>query len=178
MQSLPKASKALSAHDCAWELLDASPPMTWHIRRAMREHRGGLSMPQFRAMVKIYNDPRTSLSCVADHVGLSLPTTSRIVAGLVEKGFLKRGGCTKDRRQCALGITLRGQAVLNAAWSAAQQSMAAELEQFTPSQRAAVADAMRVVKRAFGSLGLPRDNGKSDEAKDRNGIIVNGNDDS
>jgi DNA-binding MarR family transcriptional regulator len=166
MQSLPKASKALSALDCAWELLDASPPMTWHIRRAMREYRGGLSMPQFRAMVKIYNDPSTSLSCVADHVGLSLPTTSRIVTGLVEKGFLKRGGCSKDRRQCALGITARGQAVLNSAWSAAQQSMARELEHFTPRERAAVADAMRVIKQVFGSLGLPRDNGKCQNGKD------------
>jgi DNA-binding MarR family transcriptional regulator len=161
MQSLQRASRKTSAKDCAWELLDAAPPVMWHIRKVMRDHRGGLSMPQFRAMVKIANDPSTSLSCVAEHLALSLPTTSRIVTGLVEKGFLKRAGCAEDRRQCSLGITARGQAVLNSAWSVAQKSMAEELDKFSPAQRAAVADAMRVIKTAFGSLGLPR-NGKMD----------------
>ncbi len=157
MQSLRNATKRLSALDCAWELLDAAPPVVWHIRRVMRKHRSGLSMPQFRAMVKIANNPSVSLSCVAEHVGLSLPTTSRIVSGLVDKGILKREGCTEDRRQCLLGLTPRGQSVLHNAWAAAQQSMAEELEQFSPGDRAAVAKAMRVIKKVFGSLGLPRE---------------------
>jgi DNA-binding MarR family transcriptional regulator len=98
MQSLSQTSKRSSVTSCAWELLDALPPVMWSIRKAMRSHRGGLSMPQFRAMVMIRNEPDTSLSTVADHLALSLPTTSRIVTGLVEKGFLKRGGCAGVRR--------------------------------------------------------------------------------
>jgi DNA-binding MarR family transcriptional regulator len=157
MQSLPKATKRLSAQDCAWELLDAAPPVVWHIRRAMRKHRSGLSMPQFRAMVKIANKPSVSLSCVAEHVGLSLPTTSRIVSGLVDKGLLKREDSSEDRRQCLLGLTPRGLGVLHTAWAAAQQSMAEELQAFSSSDRAAVAQAMRVIKKVFGALGLPRE---------------------
>jgi DNA-binding MarR family transcriptional regulator len=156
MQSLSAATKRSSAKDCAWELLDAGPPMMWHIRKSMRGHRAGLSMPQFRAMVKISNEPSVSLSCVAEHLAFSLPTTSRIIAGLVDKGFLKRQGNTDDRRQMSLGITSRGQLVLSAAWSAAQESMAAELKRYTPQQRAKVAEAMRLVKGLFGSLGLPQ----------------------
>jgi len=155
MQSLSHASKSASASDCAWEMLDAAPPMMWHIRRSMKNHRGELSMPQFRAMVIIANRPDVNLSCVAENMALSLPTTSRIVAGLVNKGFLKRNDSTADRRKMSLGITARGQSVLSGAWSAAQKSMAAELEQFTPSQRVAVAQAMQLVKKLFGSLGLP-----------------------
>ncbi len=136
-------------------MLDAAPPMMWHIRRSMKNHRGELSMPQFRAMVIIANRPDVNLSCVAENMALSLPTTSRIVAGLVNKGFLKRNDSTADRRKMSLGITARGQSVLSGAWSAAQKSMAAELEQFTPSQRVAVAQAMQLVKKLFGSLGLP-----------------------
>jgi DNA-binding MarR family transcriptional regulator len=155
MQSLSNASKSASASDCAWEMLDAAPPMMWHIRRSMKNHRGELSMPQFRAMVIIANRPDVNLSCVAENMALSVPTTSRIVAGLVNKGFLKRNDSTADRRKMSLGITARGQSVLSGAWSAAQKSMAAELEQFTPSQRVAVAQAMQLVKKLFGSLGLP-----------------------
>jgi len=144
--------------DCAWEMLDAGPPMMWHIRRVMREHRRGLSMPQFRAMVMIANRPCMSLSCVAEHLALSLPTTSRIITGLVNKGLLKRQGCADDRRQVSLGITGRGQAVLTKAWSAAQQSMAAELKRFTPKQRATLIQGMQMVKQMFGPLGLPARN--------------------
>jgi DNA-binding MarR family transcriptional regulator len=154
MQSLSLATKKSSAMDCARELLDAAPPMMWHIRRAMRQHRGGLSMPQFRAMVYISNKPCISLSGVAEHLAFSLPTTSRIITGLVNKGFLKRQGCAEDRRQMSLGITSRGQAVLSGAWGAAQQSVAVELKQFTPQQRAELANGMRMVKQMFGSLGL------------------------
>lgn len=118
-------------------------------------------MPQFRAMVLIYNEPKSCLSAVAEHLDLSLPTTSRIVTGLVDRGFLNRRGCTEDRRQCSLGITGRGLAVLTSAWSVAQQSMSEQLQQFSPAQRAAVADAMKVVKQVFGSLGLPPGNGRA-----------------
>lgn len=136
-------------------MLDAAPPMMWHIRRSMRQHRKGLSMPQFRAMVMIANEPEKSLSCVAEHLALSLPTTSRIIQGLVNKGFLKRHDSTDDRRKMVLGITAKGQAVLNVAWSAAQKSMAAELERYSPKDRATISQAMRMVKGIFGALGLP-----------------------
>jgi DNA-binding MarR family transcriptional regulator len=154
MQSLSLATKRSSAMDCALELLDGGPPLVWHIRRVMRGHRRGLSVPQFRAMVMIANQPCVSLSCVAEHLALSLPTTSRIISGLVNKGFLKRQGCADDRRQVSLGITSRGQAVLTGAWSAAQKSMAQELKQLSPQQRAAITDAMQMVKQVFGSLGV------------------------
>ncbi len=140
--------------DCAGELLDAAPPMMWYIRRAMRSHRQGLSMPQFRAMVMISNQPSVSLSCVAEHLAMSLPTTSRIITGLVNKGFLKREDSAQDRRQMSLGITARGQAVLSGAWAAAQEGMAGELKQFSSQDRATIVDAMQMVKKMFGSLGL------------------------
>ncbi len=112
-------------------------------------------MPQFRALVMIANEPETSLSEVADHLALSLPTTSRIVTGLVKQGLLKRSDCVEDRRQLSLGITSRGQGVLNTSWAAAQQSIAKELEEFNPQQRATIVAAMQVVKKMFGALGLP-----------------------
>jgi DNA-binding MarR family transcriptional regulator len=154
MQSLSVATKKSSAKECALELLDAAPPVVWHIRRVMQGHRSGLSVPQFRAMVMIANQPCISLSYVAENLALSLPTTSRIVTGLVNKGFLKRQPCADDRRQMSLGITSRGRSVLSGAWSAAQQSMADELEHFTPKQRASLVDAMQMVKKVFGSMGV------------------------
>ena len=103
----------------------------------------------------ISNEPDTSLSEVADHLALSLPTTSRIVTGLVKQGLLKRSDSVEDRRQLSLGITARGQGVLNISWAAAQESMAKELQPFNAKQRATIVAAMQIVKQMFGALGLP-----------------------
>ena len=144
-----------SAERCAWELLDAVPPLMWHIRRSMRSFRRGLSMPQFRAMVLIANEPAVSLSVVADHLALSLPTTSRMVSGLVGKGLLTRVDSVTDRRQVSLGVTARGRSVLDAAWTGTGRELAGHLAAVPADRRAAVVAAMGVVRDLFGSLGLP-----------------------
>ncbi len=156
MQRLaPVAGGGSSAERCAWELLDVVPPLMWHIRRSMRSFRRGLSMPQFRAMVLLANRPDVSLSAVADHLALSLPTTSRMVSGLVGKGLLSRQGSTTDRRQVSIGVTPKGRAVLDAAWSGTGQELADHLRAVPADRRAAVVAAMCVVRELFGSLGLP-----------------------
>ena len=137
----------------------------WHIRREMRTQRHGLSMPQFRALVLIDAEPAVCLSAVADHLALSLPTTSRIVTGLVNKGFLRRTESRADRRQLSLGITSRGQTVLNAARAAAWRSMTAELSALKPSEIAAVTAAAKMVKKIFGSLGLPAEKPRMPKSK-------------
>jgi DNA-binding MarR family transcriptional regulator len=155
MQSLSDATKLTPVDECAWELLDAVPPLIWFIRRQMRSQRKGLSVPQFRALARVEKQPSASLSVVADHLGVSLPTASRIVGGLVTKGLVRRTGCPQDRRQLSLIITARGQAVRTAAWRATQDQLAREVQRFTPAQRATVSQAMRILKKTFGSLVRP-----------------------
>jgi DNA-binding MarR family transcriptional regulator len=138
-----------------WEVLDAAPPLMWFIRRAMRAHRRGLSMPQFRALVMIANQPSVCLSEVAENLALSLPTASRIVSGLVTQGLLTRKDCADDRRQVSIVITTKGQAVLDASYAATQKELSTALSGFTPAQRTAVIEGMRLLKGVFGPLGLP-----------------------
>jgi DNA-binding MarR family transcriptional regulator len=156
MQSFAPASGGVTAERCAWELLDAVPPLMWHIRRTLRGFRGGLSMPQFRALVMIANQPDASLSAVAEHLALSLPTTSRMVSGLVGQGLLKRCDSATDRRQVALGVTARGRSVLDTAWSATGRELAGHLGGVPAERMLAVVEAMGVVRELFGSLGLPQ----------------------
>ena len=114
-------------------------------------------MPQFRAMVLIANEPNASLSAVAEHLALSLPTTSRLVSGLVDKGLLARHGCPTDRRQVSLGVTASGRGVLDAAWSGTGLALAERLRDVPSDRRAAVVAAAGVIRELFGSLGLPPD---------------------
>ena len=155
MQSLRDTIDGGAAQKCAREILDGVPPVVWFIRKEMRVHRKKLSLAQFRALVLIYRQPGASLSAVAEHVGSSLPTASRIVQGLVEQGLLTRQGCPEDRRQLALAVTDNGRNVLETAWSSTQGKLAVQLQSLKPGERQAVAEAMRLLKSVFGALGLP-----------------------
>ncbi|HUB25277.1 MAG TPA: MarR family transcriptional regulator [Tepidisphaeraceae bacterium] len=155
MQSLSETTKPADVEACAREVLDSSPPIQWFIRRNMRSHRGGLSMAQFRSLIRANRPPAASLSDVAEHLGASLPTTSRIVQGLVDKGLLSRQGCRWDRRQITLELTAKGRDMLQTARKATQESMEAELAKLTPQQRQSVIKVMRMLRELFWPPTLP-----------------------
>ena len=156
MQPLPRATNEASAGSCARELVEVSIPLNWYIRRKLRAHRRGLSVPQFRALVLVANQPRTSLSALSDHLEVSLPNASRIVSGLVEKRLLGRAGNASDRRQMSLEITAKGRDMLESAWSATQSQVAEELAPLTLDQRRSLLAVLALMKSMFGSLSLPR----------------------
>jgi DNA-binding MarR family transcriptional regulator len=152
MQPLPKATifSEAPASVCAQQLLDALPPVMRFVRRHMRSHRNrALSVPQFRAMCLLSSAPAANLSAVADFLGASLPTTSRIVSGLVGKGLVERRECRGDRRQVELELTSRGAAVMKTAREATQAQLTEKLNGLDAGDRAAVERAMRVLHELF-----------------------------
>src|SRR5271155_3457661 len=152
MQRLSKASMQ-SCSVCARAVMESVPPVVWFMRRQMRGHRGGLSMPQFRTLLRVNREPRTSLSAVAEHLGSSLSTVSRIVTGLVDKGLVvRRGSASEDRRRMSLTLTTRGQAVLDRARRGTQQQMEQALGLLSDRQREDVLTAMGILRDAFGEM--------------------------
>jgi DNA-binding MarR family transcriptional regulator len=148
MQSASKADAA----PCARAMLDAMPAIMWFIRRQMRRHRtGGLSVPQFRALCLLDRFSTASLSLVAEHLGSSQPSASRLISGLVSRGFVTRSECEDDRRQIKLLLTARGRAVLAAAQRATQNHLADEIAHLSDDQRATIASAMTILQHVFGS---------------------------
>ncbi len=146
---------------CARELLDTAPTLIRYIRQQMRSHRKGLSVPQFRALYKVRQQPATNLSVVAEHLSSSLPTASRIVTTLVAKGYLKRGDSSGDRRLMVLFITARGRAILDAADAATQAQTESLLAQLNTSDRDMVRNAMCILRPLLESSMSPALNGSS-----------------
>src|SRR5438105_1343414 len=143
MQLLQHARKAPASHDlCARELLDTVPLIIRVIREQMRRHTSGLSIPQFRTLCYVSMTEGTSLSSVAEFIGLSLPAMSRLVDGLVEKRLMKRRPCDDDRRLVRLSVTDAGEAALGEAREMAQAHLAERLSELTAEQRTSVADVM------------------------------------
>jgi DNA-binding MarR family transcriptional regulator len=158
MQPLADTTKPAppTAEGSAQALVDVALPVNWFVRRHMRGFRQGLSVPQFRALVFVDTQPDASLSAMAEFVGSSIPTASRLISGLVRRNLVRRQGCTHDRRQVELALTCRGQSVLRTAWTGIQQRVAEELRDLSPAQCQLVISAMDVLRGVFGDVGVAR----------------------
>lgn len=133
-------------------MVDGLPQVMWHIRRHMRQNRThGLSIPAFRTLVLLDRFPNASLSLIAENMGASLPTASRIVGGLVRKGMVRRAVSTQDRRQVVLVLSAKGREVLDVGRKRTQDELAARLQDLTPAQRALIGESMRLLVDVFGA---------------------------
>ncbi|HVN55066.1 MAG TPA: MarR family transcriptional regulator [Anaerolineaceae bacterium] len=143
----------ISSEYLAHEILDVVPIIMRTIRREMRSHRGpDLSVPQYRAMNFIRNHPGASLSGVADHVGLTLPSTSKLVDGLVGRGLVIRQESELDRRRVDLKLTQQGDSILVAAYQHTQACLARMLTGLSPGDREEVIAAMGVLRPVFSPV--------------------------
>jgi DNA-binding MarR family transcriptional regulator len=103
------------------ELLDIVPVIMGAIRGEMRSRRtADLTIPQFRAMLFIDRNPGCSLLAVAEHLGLTAPTVSKMVDKMVHNGVVKRESSTTDRRMIVLTLTTEGQPILETARNGTQ----------------------------------------------------------
>jgi DNA-binding MarR family transcriptional regulator len=151
MQQLAPLNNSSIADKCAAGVLDALPPVVRIVRSHMRSHRNrGLSLSQFRALAFLRAVRVANLSTVADFLNTTLPTASRIVSGLVSKGFLFRRESTSDRRQVDLAVTAKGAAMMESARQATQAMLAKELATLNASDLKAVHHAMRILHSVFG----------------------------
>src|SRR5512141_1043287 len=117
---------------CAQEILDVVPAVMRTIRAELRRHRtADLSVPQFRTLAFIDRQADASLSDVAEHIGLTLPSMSKIVEGLVARKLVTRQTHTTDRRRMMLALTARGQTALQTSREATRACLAEDLAGLT-----------------------------------------------
>jgi DNA-binding MarR family transcriptional regulator len=138
--------------ETAGELMDVVPRVMRALRHQMRRHRGvDLSVPEFRTLGFLNRHEGASLSQVADHIGLTLPSMSKLVDGLVGRKLVEREFNRQDRRRVTLALTGRGRAILQAARTPTQAHLAQVLSALTPDERATVVRAMQVLRPLFTS---------------------------
>ncbi len=139
-----------STDECAHVILEVAPAIMRTIRTEMRSHRAAdLSVPQFRALAFIDNNQGPSLSDVAGHIGLTLPSMSKIVDGLVARKLITREVASADRRRVTLALTSRGQTLLTAARDATKACLAEMLQSLSPADRTLVIAAMETLRPIF-----------------------------
>src|SRR5512147_514616 len=135
---------------CAQEILDVVPIVMRTIRAELRRHRtADLSIPQFRTLAFIDRNVDASLSDVAEHIGLTLPSMSKIVEGLVMRKLGTRQTAPDDRRRMTLALTARGQTALRTSRAATRTCLAEELAALSDRQRETIVQALSSLRPIF-----------------------------
>lgn len=140
----------VSTNECAHEVLDVIPAIMRVIKAEMRRHRSSdLSVPQFRALAFINNNPGTSLLTVAEHLGLTSPSACRMIDVLVERGLVSRQVSLKDRRMINLSLTDEGLSILEKSRKGTMENLATIFSILTPTERSTIMDAMKLLRPLF-----------------------------
>ncbi len=86
----------------AQQIVDVVPLVMRIIRNRLRERRAAdINVSQFRALLYLNRNHGASLSDLADHIGLTPPSMSKLIEGLVARKLVSRGAyrgvvCSKD----------------------------------------------------------------------------------
>ncbi len=142
----------VSAEECAHELMEVVPLAMRTIRATVRSHREhSLSVPQQRTLSYLRNHDGASLSDLAEHIGLGLPSMSKLVDGLVTRGLVARREDRADRRRLALSLTGEGHIVLDLSRAAAEAELARTLALLSEAERGTVTEAMGLLRGLFAA---------------------------
>jgi DNA-binding MarR family transcriptional regulator len=138
--------------EAASELLEVVPVVMKEIRSEMRSQRSpDLTVPQFRALAFIDRNKGASLSAVANHMGLTLSSTSRLVDVLVARRLLTREDNPADRRHVKLGVTSRGLTILGNSRRGTLDYLAKKLSGISVDDRKVIVEGMAAIRSVFMS---------------------------
>ena len=152
----PKASSTLDA--TAQVVLDTIPALMGRLREESRRYRPrSLTVPQMRAMGFIRRNPGTSLSAVAEHLGVTPPTASALVDRLVRLDLVRRKADPAERRRALLTISPEGRALWSWTTAKIRETLRAELRSLDRKD-------LDEVRRALGTLAGAMGVGRSSRA--------------
>jgi DNA-binding MarR family transcriptional regulator len=142
----------VTPEECAREMLEVVPLVMRTIRAEMRSARApGLNVPQFRTLVYLNRNGTASLSDVAAYIGLTLPSASTLVDGLVSRDLVAREPDLEDRRRITLRLTEAGHAAYQTARQTAEACLAERVAGFGEDDQATVMRALGILRPAFSA---------------------------
>ncbi len=131
-------------------IMDNIPSLMRLLRTKFREKRvGDLSMAQFRTLAFVNANQGTSLSEAAGHIGLGLPSMSKLVDALVTSDRLTRNAHGTDRRRICLALTDTGKRELDEAYQHTQSFFAEKFARLSDDDREQIAGAINLMRDLF-----------------------------
>ncbi len=155
MSTTPPRSTPQQA--CAARLVEVVPQWMREIRAEMRTASlpALSSVPAFRVLIFARYAPGSSLSELAAHHGVTLPTASVSVDKLVEQGLLESREVPGNRRRRALHLTTAGKRLVDGAMRHTTDVFAARLATLDAPALASVMDAIDTLERLICTPAPP-----------------------
>jgi DNA-binding MarR family transcriptional regulator len=124
---------------------------------------GEASLVQLRALTVLSELPGANLVQLAEGMGVTVSTTSRLVDRLVTAGLVERRPSELTRREISISLTPVGEQVLERYDGMRVSSLRARMEQLGARQRKAAFQALeRLVATEPGDDGQPADTRRAD----------------
>ena len=139
-----------ATQQCARDVFEGVLQVMRFIRNHVRQRRtAGLSLPQFRTLIFLNRTENSSLSALAEHIGLSPSAMSRLVNRLVQDQLVDRQEVSTNRRQIALVLTEDGKATLEKVRSEIRLRLADSLKQLPTNDQKKIQHAMKLLHAVF-----------------------------
>jgi len=142
----------IDPEESARKLLEVVPIVMQDIRSEMRCRRSlDLSVPQFRVLAFVDRNEGASLWEVARHMGLTSPSTSRLVDNLIERDMMTRTDHPDDRRRVRLTVTRHGRTILQTSTDETVSYLARKLSGADADSREIIDKAVEALRTIFAS---------------------------
>ncbi len=133
-------------------ILDTVPPVMRSIREEMRGvARGKFTVPQFRILNKLRKGAQTN-SALAEWMGVTAPTMSRMIEPLEKKQFIIREYNPSDRRSQTLTLSASGKREAEKIRRHAQERFASLAESLSSEDSHVLANGLRVLAKLFNNF--------------------------
>jgi DNA-binding MarR family transcriptional regulator len=130
-------------------LLETVPGVMRSIREEMRGiARGKFTVPQFRILNQLRKSPLTN-SELADWMGVTAPTMSRMLEPLEEKGYILRTSNPEDRRSQSLTLSALGKREAEKIRRQALYSFAKRIQELSNEESHSLAQGLQVLAKLF-----------------------------
>ena len=144
-----------SPNICATEILETVPLLMRIIRLKVRSQTTPeLSIPQFRALAFLGRNAEAMLTDLAAFLGLTLPSASKLIDGLVGAGMATRETHPTNRRRVVLSLTRQGRRKYEVAVKCARDFLAERIVRLGKTERAYLYDSMKVLHELFSDTNL------------------------
>jgi DNA-binding MarR family transcriptional regulator len=103
--------------------------------RAAREQADGLTLSQYHLLLAVADCPMARCGDLADQVGASAPTVTRMLSNLEDAGIIRRERSAEDRRGVHVELTEKGRRLLEAKRLVVNTKREALYATLTPTER-------------------------------------------
>ena len=133
-------------------VLGASRVLVAVAARSLAEVAEEVTLPQYRALVVLAAKGPQRVASLAEALGVTPPTATRMCDRLVRKGLVRRRTAPEDRREVRLRLTAAGQELVAAVTARRRAEIAQLLAKISPADQVAMVALFGRLARAAGEV--------------------------